>query len=194
MGFICNAHITAMSKFLALAAALPVAMLGLSACETYGDYGYGYGGGGYSYGSGYGGNYGYSQNYYGSPGYYGGSGYYDGGLIYNEPFYDSFYGPIYDGYWGPDNYFYYQLRIGGGYVRDYNRHFRRDYFSGSSRYRVADRRDHDRRDGVPNLWENRDNNRDRNNGGNWNGNDRNGNDRDGRGGSGNNWQGNGPNA
>ena len=46
------------------------------------------------------------------------------------------------GYWGPDGYFYY-LDRNQKYVRDMNRHFRREHFDGSRSVRVEDR-SHDR--------------------------------------------------
>jgi hypothetical protein len=53
---------------------------------------------------------------------------------------------VYGGYWAPDGYFWYQTRIGGAYIRDYDRHFRRDNHKGYKKYRYQDRRDHDGRD------------------------------------------------
>ncbi len=46
-----------------------------------------------------------------------------GGPIY-DGYYDGYYGPYTDGYWSDDGYFYYSS--GGRFVRDDNRHFRRD--------------------------------------------------------------------
>jgi len=41
-----------------------------------------------------------------------------------DGWYDGYYGPYTDGYWSDDGFFYYSS--GGGYVRDNDRHFRRD--------------------------------------------------------------------
>ena len=94
-----------MKKLLALAV-VPAALVGLSACSTYGYDSYGYGSYGYS-GSDYG-NYGYSSY---SPSYGYGASY--GGDIWYDAYYDDFYGPVYGGYWAPDGYFWYQNRLGG---------------------------------------------------------------------------------
>src|SRR5690348_14657820 len=118
-----------MTKRIALAAGLPAALIALSACSTYDSYGYGYGG---YVGAGYS-DYGYDDGYYGyDRPYYGGGSYYSGAsLAYYDLWYDNFYGPVYGGYWGPDNYFYYQIVVGGPYVRDHHSHFRRDRFDGA---------------------------------------------------------------
>lgn len=156
-----------MKKILTLAA-VPAALIGLSACSTY-DGGYGYASYGYS---GYG-NSGYSDYGY-SPGYSGG--------IWYDAYYDDFYGPVHGGYWAPDGYFWYQTRIGGSYVRDHARHFRRDHHNGFKAYRYQDNRggnrgnwDRDRNDRntYPPLFSgqrnDRDRDRDRGNNQNWNG-------------------------
>ncbi len=120
-----------MKKFLILAA-VPAALVGLGACSTYDDYGYGYGytDYGYSdYGPRYGGDY--------APTYSSGS-------IWYDAYYDDFYGPVYGGYWAPDGYFWYQSRIGASYVRDHDRHFRRDDFRGYKHNRYQDNRGHGR--------------------------------------------------
>ncbi len=173
-----------MKKRIILAAGLPLALLGLSACSTYDSYGYGYGGGGYASGSyGYGGS-----GYYNEP-YYGGGG----GLSYYDGWYDNYYGPVSGGYWAPDGYFWYQSRLNGPFVRDHYRHFRRDYWGGANHFRFPNRGDGDRdrdRDwdrNTPRLFEGqlRDRNGDRDN--NWNG--RGDNDRDRN--RDNNWNGRG---
>jgi hypothetical protein len=46
-----------------------------------------------------------------------------GGPVY-DGWYDGYYGPYTDGYWGDDGFFYYSS--GGTFVRDNDRHFRRD--------------------------------------------------------------------
>jgi hypothetical protein len=51
-----------------------------------------------------------------------------------DVYYDSFYGPYTDGYWGPDAFFYYRGGD-GNFIRDENRHFRREMFSGAHGYR-----------------------------------------------------------
>lgn len=162
-----------MKKFLTLAA-LPAALIGLGACSTY-DGGYGYSSYGYSD---YGYNTGYSDYGY-SPGYSSG--------IWYDAYYDDFYGPVYGGYWASDGYFWYQSRIGGSYVRDHARHFRRDHHNGYKAYRYQDNRggnrgnwDRDRNDRntYPPLFSGQRNDRDRDR-------DR-GNDRNGNGGRDNN--------
>ena len=78
-----------MKKLLAIAA-VPAALVGLSACSSVYDYGYGYSDYGYD-------SYGYND--YG-PSYSGYSSYgpsYSG--IWYDAFYDDFYGPVYGGYW-----------------------------------------------------------------------------------------------
>ena len=125
-----------MKKRLVLAA-VPVALLGLSACSSVYDYGYGYSDYGYSDGySGYGS--GYGNSYYGAPSYGG------GGSIWYDAYYDDFYGPVYGGYWAPDGFFWYQSLIGGSYIQDHGRHFRRDHYSGYKQYRYQDHRGGDR--------------------------------------------------
>src|SRR5690242_20317178 len=107
-----------MKKRLALAA-LPVALIGLSACSSMYDYGYG---GGYGYSdSGYS-DYGYNDYgpSYGYDGY--APGYGGGSVIWHDAWYDDYYGPVYGGYWAPDGYFWYQARLGGSYIRDYDWH------------------------------------------------------------------------
>ena len=119
-------------------AAVPVALLSLSACSSMYDYGYG--------------GYGYNDYGYDGYGYDGGYGYNDYrpgvnvGLVYHDAWYDNFYGPIYGGYWGSDGYFWYQNRIGGSYIGDYSRHFRRDQYRGYTHNRYQDNRGHDGRD------------------------------------------------
>ncbi len=116
------AKLYSMKKRLAFAA-LPVALIGLSACSSMYDYGYGgYGYSDYGYTTATG--YGYGYDGY-SPGYGGG-----GSVIWHDAWYDDFYGPVYGGYWAPDGYFWYQTRLGGTYIRDYDRHFRRDSYRG----------------------------------------------------------------
>ncbi|RYG34550.1 MAG: hypothetical protein EON93_07900, partial [Burkholderiales bacterium] len=163
-----------MKKFLTLAA-VPAALIGLGACSTY-DTGYGYASYGYS-------DYGYNSGYsdYGySPGYSSG--------IWYDAYYDDFYGPVYGGYWASDGYFWYQNRVGGSYIRDHSRHFRRDHHHGFKSYRYQDNRggnhgnwDRGRNDRntYPPLFSGQRNDRDRDRGNdrNWNG-DRN-RDRDG---------------
>jgi hypothetical protein len=126
--------------------ALPLAFAGLGACSTYG---YGYDDYGYS-------DYGYSTGYgYGDYGYgYGQGGSYSGG-VWHDAYYDNHYGAVRGGYWDLDGFFWYQSVLNGPYLRDHNRHFRRDDWNGGKHYRYVDRRNHGGRD-----WNDRD--RDRN--------------------------------
>ena len=150
-----------MKKFLTLAA-VPAALIGLSACSSVYDYGY----------SDYGYNdYGYTDYGYVSPSYSSG--------IWYDAYYDDFYGPVYGGYWASDGFFWYQSRIGGSYIRDHGRHFRRDHYNGYKAYRYQDNRNHggdrnwDRgrndRNTYPPLFSGQRNDRDRNDNRNWNG-------------------------
>ena len=140
-----------MKKRFALVA-LPLAFAGLGACSTYGygydDYGYGGGYDDYGYNTGYNSGYGYGGDGYGYGSQYGG--------VWHDAFYDNHYGPVHGGYWDLDGFFWYQAILNGPYLRDHNRHFRRDYWNGGKHYRYADRRDNHGRD-----WNDRD--RDRNN-------------------------------
>lgn len=77
-------------------------------------------------------------------GYYGAG--YGGGYRAADVYYDGFYGPYTDGYWGPDAFFYYR-GADGRFIRDQDRHFRRQMFGGAHRFqaRPFDRdRDRDR--------------------------------------------------
>lgn len=71
----------------------------------------------------------YEGAYY-DDGYYG--GYYDDDYYY-DGYYDGYYGPYAGGYWAIDGFFYYWLL--DRYHRDEHRHFRRDHFQGSHRFR-----------------------------------------------------------
>jgi uncharacterized membrane protein YgcG len=122
-----------MTKRIAVMAGLSMSFLGLAACSTYDTYGYG---ADYGYGPAYGSSYSVGVSYY-------------------DGFYDNFYGPVHGGYWGPDDYFYYQLRVGGPYVRDAHRHFRRDHFHGGYAFRYPDRRG-DHRGPPQQAWGGRD--------------------------------------
>ena len=105
-----------MKKLILLA--VPAALLSLGACSTYGYYGYD----DYGYGS---------DNSYGYDGYgYDGYGYGPSGgttVIWHDGYYDNFYGPVYGGYWDVDNYFWYQSRSNGPYLRDRSRRKCRDW-------------------------------------------------------------------
>ena len=111
-----------MKKLIALG--IMAGALGLTACETgYNDSAY-YGGARGPYDNGYNGHryngYGYSSTYY-------------------DGYYDNFYGPIYGGYWAGDVFFY-QTRPNERFYRDDYRHFRRNEFQGSVRFRYEDHR------------------------------------------------------
>lgn len=55
---------------------------------------------------------------------------YYSGYAYAEPaYYDGYYGPYYDGYWGPDGFYFFDVRV-NNFVRDDDRHFRRDVSPG----------------------------------------------------------------
>ncbi|MDZ4760621.1 MAG: hypothetical protein SGJ21_06075 [Alphaproteobacteria bacterium] len=125
-------------KRLAIVLGLSLASLALSACSTYDDYGYGQS---------------YPQTYGGGPGYR--SGGYSGGAVFHDSFYNNYYGPVHGGYWGADNYFYYEVRPGAGYLRDHQRHFRRDPYYGAWRQSFQDHR-YDRSREVDNRpdWRN----------------------------------------
>ncbi|HVY89392.1 MAG TPA: hypothetical protein VG942_11020 [Hyphomonadaceae bacterium] len=107
-----------------IAIAVVAGTLGLAACETDGYYDtsyYGAARGPYDTGyNGYRYNGGYSPRYY-------------------DGYYDNFYGPIYGGYWS-GNVFFYQRRPNERFYRDDYRHFRRDSFQGSVRFRYEDHR------------------------------------------------------
>jgi len=138
--------------------ALPLAFAGLGACSTYG-YGYSdYGYSDYGYNTGYGDGYGYDD--YGQGGSYGGGSYGGGsygggsyGSVWNDAYYDNHYGAVHGGYWDLDGFFWYQSLLNGPYLRDHNRHFRRDYWNGGKHYRYVDRRNDRGRD-----WNDRDRN------------------------------------
>ncbi len=49
-----------------------------------------------------------------------------GGPIYDDGFYDGYYGPFYDGYWGGDGFFYYSGGRDRPFLRDEAHHFRRE--------------------------------------------------------------------
>jgi hypothetical protein len=111
---------------------LSVSLLGLGACTTYDDYGYGYGDSYASVGSGYAPDacyYAYSNCY---------SRY--GNVFWHDSYYDDFYGPVFGGYWATDGFFYYQTGLGSLWLRDDGRHFRHDNFRGSRFYRSRDTR------------------------------------------------------
>jgi len=84
------------------------------------------------------------------PGYYHhhrGLAAYDGGY---DIYYDDYYGPVYDGYWGGDGWFYYRSGRDRPFVRDEQRHFRRDHADGyhsSHMHDWRDRHDDDRHGG-----------------------------------------------
>jgi hypothetical protein len=60
-----------------------------------------------------------------------------GGPVYNDGYYDGYYGPLYDGYWGDDNFFYYSGGAGRPFVRDEGGHFRRGAASGFTSFHQA---------------------------------------------------------
>jgi len=77
-------------------------------------------------------------------GAYYGAGYYGSGYGAADVYYDNYYGPYTDGYWGPDAYFYYRS-ADGRFLRDQDRHFRREMWSGAHRYHARPyNRDRDR--------------------------------------------------
>ena len=53
-----------------------------------------------------------------------------GGPLYDDGFYDGYYGPFYDGYWAGDGGFYYSTGRGRPFLRDGANHFRRDAAQG----------------------------------------------------------------
>lgn len=63
------------------------------------------------------------------------TGYGYGGSYY-EGYYDDYYGPVRHGYWADDGFFYYRSQRDRGYVRDEDRHFRRDPDSGGRHFRM----------------------------------------------------------
>jgi hypothetical protein len=65
--------------------------------------------------------------------YDGGGAYYGAGYGGADVYYDNYYGPYTDGYWGPDAYFYYR-GADGRFLRDQDRHFRRQMYGGAHRY------------------------------------------------------------
>ena len=61
--------------------------------------------------------------------YYGPRHFHDGRGGY-AVYYDDHYGPVRDGRWGEDGYYYYRTGDRDAYVRDDERHFRRDAYEG----------------------------------------------------------------
>ncbi len=67
------------------------------------------------------------------------TGYYGGDYSYYDGYYDDYYGPITYGYWGPGDSFYYSRVVGGPFMRDEARHFRRAQFEGAHRFHMRGR-------------------------------------------------------
>ena len=67
------------------------------------------------------------------------TGYYGGAYNYYDGYYDDHYGPMTYGYWGPEDSFYYARVVGGPFIRDDARHFRRAQFEGAHRFQMRGR-------------------------------------------------------